>query len=192
MKQFNESGNMEQNEKEIRFFIENENNASSKANELNLQRFIHDKLLKKRGIHGIEHFMNVEAFGLMLARKTGAEVDVVKWFAYLHDYCRKTDGTDPDHGPKAAEYIQEIRNTYLSGLVDYQVEMLQIACKYHTILDHSTEDTIDTCFDADRLDLPRVGVILNPIRMATIFGYCYALNTYDCNLEQSKEFMRNL
>ena len=51
-----------------------------------------------------------------------------------------------------------------------QIAKLKRACELHTI-EHRTEDvTIDTCFDADRMDLLRVGIMPDPKRMATKRG----------------------
>ena len=43
---------------------------------------------------------------------------------------------------------------------------------------YSGNATIDVCFDADRLDLGRVGIVPNPKRMATEQGAYYAANIY--------------
>ena len=43
---------------------------------------------------------------------------------------------------------------------------------------YSGNPTIDVCFDADRLDLGRVGIVPNPKRMATEQGAYYAANIY--------------
>lgn len=148
-----------------------------------LHRFIHIELGEYKGIHGIDHFANVESFGMLLASKTGADVDVVRWFAYLHDCQRHNDGSDIQHGERAAEYIDTIRNTYLQYLDDGQVDLLKTACRYHTTTPRLGNSTIDSCFDADRLDLPRVGIVLNPDRMATEYGKELASKEYDDNLQ---------
>ena len=38
-----------------------------------------------KGQHGIEHCKNVETYGVCLARELGADEDVIRWFAYIHD-----------------------------------------------------------------------------------------------------------
>ena len=54
--------------------------------------------------------------------------------------------------------------------LDEQIEKLKRACELHTI-EHRTGDiTIDICFDADRMDLLRVGIVPLPERMATKRG----------------------
>lgn len=56
------------------------------------------------------------------------------------------------------------------------LSLLCKACELHTVCHRTGNPTIDACFDADRLDLMRVGIIPNPKRMATIRGAFYAAN----------------
>ena len=50
------------------------------------------------------------------------------------------------------------------------------ACELHTVCHCTGNPTIDACFDADRLDLMRVGITPDPERMATERGKFYAAN----------------
>ena len=63
-----------------------------------------------------------------------------------------------------------IRDTLLKALTDEQIEKLKQACEQHTIAHRTGDITIDTCFDADRMDLPRVGITPLPDKMATKKG----------------------
>lgn len=119
--------------------------------------------------HGVEHWDRVAKFGRMLYQK-GADMDVIMAFAYLHDTERKDNAVDIEHGKRASLLINKIRETELSALGDEQIEKLKRACELHTT-EHRTGDlTIDTCFDADRMDLLRVGITPSPERMATQRG----------------------
>ncbi|MBO5465924.1 MAG: hypothetical protein J6A02_00610 [Prevotella sp.] len=142
-------------------------------NESRLQSFL--AVTKYRGgVHGFFHSQRVERFGLMLAEKTDADRDVIIWFAYLHDSQRTNDGYDNNHGPEAARFVDTIRNAFLQELSDTQISKLKEACRLHTSTHRTGDITIDTCFDADRLDLPRVGIMPDPKRMATEQGAMYA------------------
>ena len=44
------------------------------------------------GIHGIHHWRRVRAIGIKLAPKTGASIELVELFAFLHDLKRVDDG----------------------------------------------------------------------------------------------------
>ena len=95
---------------------------------------------------------------------------MVELFAYLHDSCRNDNGADLLHGPRAARYIDTLRDTYLKGVSDEEMTLLKEACRLHTTTHRTGNPTIDACFDADRLDLWRVGIIPDPNRLATEKG----------------------
>ncbi|MBQ8715038.1 MAG: hypothetical protein IJ552_07515 [Prevotella sp.] len=121
--------------------------------------------------HGLQHWKQVERLGVFMSRLTeGTDEDVIRWFAYLHDIKRVSDGRDYNHGEKAAKYIDTIRKSYLKDLDDKQIEKLKTACAQHTTTNKTDDPTINICFDADRLDLSRVGTIIVPSRLATAIG----------------------
>ena len=120
-------------------------------------------------IHGIEHWDRVARNGELL-NVPEADMKVVLSFAYLHDVERDNDGYDEEHGPKAAKLIDEIRESVLGFLDDKQIGLLKEACALHTTCHRTGNPTIDACFDSDRLDLTRVGIIPDPDRMATKEG----------------------
>ena len=97
-------------------------------------------------------------------------MNVVLAFAYLHDSERKDNAEDIEHGKRASLLIDRIRKTELRALNDEQIEKLKRACELHTIEHRIGDITIDTCFDADRMDLLRVGIMPSPERMATQRG----------------------
>ena len=61
----------------------------------------------EESIHGIDHWDRVARNGEML-HVPGADMEVVLCFAYLHDVERQSDAYDVEHGPKAAELIDQI------------------------------------------------------------------------------------
>ena len=109
------------------------------------------------GIHGISHWARVRDNGLQLARLTGAHTDVVELFAYLHDSKRLIDGVDRDHGRKAAEFIRSLHGS-LVVLSDEDLGLLVFACECHSDGLTEADVTVQTCWDADRLDLGRIGI----------------------------------
>ena len=68
---------------------------------------------------------------------------------------------DPDHGRRAAAYAQEMRGR-LFELEEASFELLYKAIAEHADGHVSEDITIGTCFDADRLDLRRVGIEPDP------------------------------
>ena len=103
-------------------------------------------------------------------------IKVVRFFAYLHDKCRLDDWVDLEHGVRVADMLPTIRNTILKDFTDEEVTLLEKACRYHTTEHRTGIPTVDVCFDADRLDLGRLGIVLDPKRMATEQGAYYAAN----------------
>ena len=121
------------------------------------------------GLHGIEHWDRVYANGQLLMT-TEVNRLVIGLFAYFHDCCRENGGWDVEHGPRAAAFIDTVRNTLLVDVSDEEIHLLKEACRLHTTADRTGNPTIDACFDADRLDLGRVGITPDPARMATEKG----------------------
>jgi uncharacterized protein len=120
-------------------------------------------------VHGPDHWRRVERNGLLLATRTGADIAVVRLFALFHDSRRENDGWDHGHGMRGAEYAATLRGSaYI--LSDDRFEILRYACVWHTDGKHHNDPTIATCWDADRLDLGRVGIIPDPAFMSTDFG----------------------
>jgi uncharacterized protein len=109
------------------------------------------------GIHGAAHWDRVRENGLRLAGLTGANPEVVELFAYVHDSKRHDDGFDPDHGVRAAEFVQTLHGS-LIALSDGDLERLVYACVHHSRDITQAEITVQTCWDADRLDIGRIGI----------------------------------
>ena len=120
-------------------------------------------------VHGPDHWRRVERNGLLLATRTGADVTVVRLFALFHDSRRVHDGWDDGHGARGAEFAASLRGSEYM-LDDNRFELLRYACVWHTDGKYHEDPTIGTCWDADRLDLGRVGIIPDATFMSTEFG----------------------
>jgi uncharacterized protein len=114
------------------------------------------------GIHGIAHWARVLETGLRLAEVNRVNVEVVQLFAVLHDSRRVTEDIDPSHGIRGASFAAELRGKFFN-LNDDDFDLLFVACIGH--MDNQTDDdsTVQTCWDADRLDLGRVGARIDPL-----------------------------
>ena len=122
--------------------------------------------LEWSGIHGASHWSRVRLNGLELARHTGADTTVVELFAFLHDSCRHNEGRDPMHGARAADFISRLQGEVFE-LSAQQLSWLMDACAGHTGGEVARNPTIATCWDADRLDLWRIGVQPDPAQLLT-------------------------
>jgi len=109
------------------------------------------------GIHGLSHWGRVLENGLRLAPLTGADPAVVTLFAVFHDSRRRNDHHDPGHGLRGAELAAALRGASFR-LADREFELLHHACALHTDGLIEGDITVQTCWDADRLDLGRVGI----------------------------------
>ena len=123
-------------------------------------------LLDWQGIHGAGHWSRVRTIGLRLATRTGANPAVVEYFSLLHDCKRIGDGYDDGHGSRAADFATTIRETWI-GLEDADFDRLTLALSAHSDGSLSDDVTVQTCWDADRLDLGRVGIVPNPKYLGT-------------------------
>jgi uncharacterized protein len=117
-------------------------------------------------IHGEAHWQRVYDNGQLLAERTGAEARIVELFAYLHDSRRLDDGWDRDHGRRAAELVRSLNGSLLA-LSEGELDSLAYACAYHSDGLVEASVTVQTCWDADRLDLGRIGVRPDPCRLCT-------------------------
>ncbi|MFL6546620.1 MAG: hypothetical protein ACJ8LM_15770 [Candidatus Udaeobacter sp.] len=120
-------------------------------------------------LHGPGHWRRVERNGILLASRTGANVEIVRLFALFHDSRRMNDGWDPGHGTRGAEFA-DIHLGKSFQLPDEDITLFRYACIWHTEGVGHDDPTIATCWDADRLDLGRVGIVPDPKRMCTEFG----------------------
>ena len=130
-------------------------------------------IMGDNSVHGISHWDRVSKNADSLWT-SDVNLLVVKAFAYIHDVEREDDGYDLLHGPRAAALVDEIRDTELAFLNDDEILQLKKACELHTTTLRTEDATVNACFDADRLDLGRVGITPNPDKMATAQGQIIA------------------
>jgi uncharacterized protein len=122
--------------------------------------------LEWRGIHGVPHWARVRWNGLTIAQVNGARPDVVELFAFLHDSQRFHDGRDREHGARGADFTLQLNRELL--LLDRPgLEMLAYAVRHHSDGLTEADVTVQTCWDADRLDLGRVGITPRADRLCT-------------------------
>jgi uncharacterized protein len=125
-----------------------------------IDRILGDYELDPGGVHGIAHWCRVVRYGLELSAHTRADKKIVALFGLLHDSRRLSDGRDDGHGERAAEYASLLAGEGFFRLDPTRLEVLRQACAFHTKglePGFSPDATILTCWDADRLDLVRLG-----------------------------------
>lgn len=118
------------------------------------------------GVHGLSHWGRVLENGLKLADLEGGDQVIVTLFAIFHDACRQNQSIDPGHGARAAVLAEHLLKDH-PDVSSNQLSLLKTACNQHT--DGYTEGdiTVQICWDADRLDLFRVGINPNARYLCT-------------------------
>ena len=120
------------------------------------------------GIHGLPHWSRVWFHGRVLAARLDVNPGVLAWFAFLHDSQRHNDHRDPQHGQRAEDFAVRLRREgVLCELADQEFEHLCEAMRLHSDGHTIGEPVILACWDADRLDLARVGIEPEPSRLCT-------------------------
>lgn len=118
------------------------------------------------GIHGAAHWARVSRYARYLAQGTDADTEVISLFALLHDSCRESEQGDPDHGARAARLAREM-NGHLYLITSAQERHLLMALESHSGGRLSKDITVQICWDADRLDLGRLGLEVRPEKLST-------------------------
>ena len=128
-----------------------------------------------KGVHGLEHWSRVADMGVQLADSEGVSSVVPLLFGLYHDCMRVSDFNDKDHGGRAAKKVLEDYTSGELSVTNEEFLALVYACMYHTngLLEVDNEDLrqyeveIKCCWDADRLDLGRVGIEVDPKKLCT-------------------------
>lgn len=143
--------------------------------EMSISSVLHSELIDQlklefqlgwNSIHGYNHWCRVRENGLFLAEGSNADIEVIELFAFLHDIKREDEGFDPQHGERVAAFVTSINKDILQ-LEPPQLALLTEACFYHHKGVTKGPLTVQVCYDADRLDLARVGIIPHPKYLCT-------------------------
>lgn len=122
-----------------------------------LKEILRSYALPVHGYHGVVHWARVLENGLRVAESNGADIEIVTLFALFHDSRRINEHRDHGHGKRGGDFARSLRAS-LVHLDDTRFDLLYAACELHTD-GHTTGDpTLLACWDADRLDLGRVGI----------------------------------
>lgn len=137
----------------------------------------------RHGCHGIGHWSRVWYHGKRLAAAVEVNPDVLAWFAYLHDSQRHDDGRDRGHGRRAADFAVRLRREgVVSELNPPEFERLCEAMRLHSEAQTEGDPALRACWDADRLDLGRVGIVPVAHRLCTDYARDPAVIQQACQL----------
>lgn len=108
-------------------------------------------------IHGLHHWLRVLANGFEISKHNGANKKIITCFAFFHDIKRERENKDPEHGPRGSIAFLSLK--YKVNLTRDEIYKVVEACHGHTNELYHDDVDISTCWDSDRLDLYRVGII---------------------------------
>ena len=108
-------------------------------------------------MHGPSHWARVRHHALTIGQATGADLLVVELFSFLNDSNRLNEDEDTEHGFRAASFATQLNGRYFQ-LDSFQLDVLCLAMMHHSDGAVDVDPAIQTCWDADRLDLGRMGI----------------------------------
>jgi len=118
------------------------------------------------GVHGITHWARVLENGRRLAQHVDADPIVLEFFAIFHDARRQNEAIDHGHGRRGFQLARALRGAAFE-LDDARFALLEQACNEHTSGFTQADVSVQVCWDADRLDLLRVGIRPAPNYLCT-------------------------
>ena len=128
-------------------------------------------LLKKNSFHGPSHWQNVFKNGFEIAKSNNKiDLELVYLFSIIHDSKRKNESIDSEHGDRAAESLNLLTKLKLIDLNQNDFKLLEYAIRFHEKGKISSDINIGCCWDSDRLDLFRVGIIPSKKYLSTNEG----------------------
>lgn len=140
-------------------------------------------------LHGVAHWTRVHRYGLLLAdtlELSSTQKIAIALFGWTHDLARTNDGGGNQHSIDGADYVVDVTNTLFSNFPRDTLDIVRCAIYYHSdgmtaeeaLYQHSLKDnltwsrddilnTLGCCWDADRLDLLRLGIAPQESKMST-------------------------
>ncbi len=127
------------------------------------------------GIHGLAHETRVLIWTQVISAMAtdgglNVDPDVLGWAAAIHDTQRWDEGVDPQHGTRAAEWIESHPDVIPSTV---PLDRVAYLCRWHVPPDHRAPEMTDelkVLKDADALDRCRIGD-LDPSLLRTQAAY---------------------
>lgn len=117
--------------------------------------------------HGPAHWGRVAFHARAIAQAERVDPLIPILFAWIHDSCRKDEGRDALHGDRASDFASRLRLRGLLPLDPTELLLLQQALALHSDGHTDAPDVVKVCWDADRLDLGRVGIRPSPTLLCT-------------------------
>jgi len=119
------------------------------------------------GWHGIAHWSRVWRNSRELCEVMGLDTTVPALFAFLHDSQRFDEGMDHGHGHRAVQWLQRLYSERKLNVKASNFHLLCVAIEGHSHGEVDADPIVQVCWDSDRLDLGRVGIMPDPRYLCT-------------------------
>jgi len=106
------------------------------------------------GLHGVSHLRRVAILSGRFAVAVGEDVESAVVVGFLHDCARKKDGNDLEHAHDSAVLARKLIERFFPHL---DVDRICDAIEGHAEGEVTTEPLAACLWDADRLELKRIG-----------------------------------
>lgn len=137
--------------------------------------------LRHDGDHGLFHWARVVENGRRLANRLGLSSKLTDLFGILHDSKRSNEYVDRDHGKRSANFVRHLAVTGAIDLCETEIVELEFACRFHSTGRRDGPLIAQICWDADRLDLGRVGIEPSRERLCTEAAKAPDIFDWACN-----------
>ena len=120
------------------------------------------------GWHGVAHWSRVWYNAKFLSESLSLNPVVPCLFSFLHDSQRFDEGHDILHGHRACEWIDRlVYENKFPHIDSFDLKLLLTAIAGHSQGETKAHPIVQVCWDADRLDLGRVGIRPDPRYLCT-------------------------
>ncbi len=142
--------------------------ANTKIDWEEAERIILSNYTLKQGLHGFEHVKRVVENAKLIAREECPQnFDDAVIGAYLHDIGRTDDGSGNEHAIKGARIAKDLLEKHWPHL---DAKRILFAIEVHADGTTTKDPLIGAIWDADRLDIPRIGGNIRPQFLSTKKG----------------------
>ncbi len=160
-------------------------------------------------IHGARHWAHVACLGRKLAEQNdldGASLRCINAFGWTHDLWRTHDGSGNEHAQDGGIHFLNLDCDLIQQLSEAEQQLVARAIRYHSdgyiaceaydlglfdgidLPEQWVIDTVGCCWDADRLDLNRLGSEPKAELMSTEYWLCLvkASKNLNSNLKENQ------
>jgi uncharacterized protein len=117
--------------------------------------------------HGISHWARVWRNAKELCNEMEVDPTVPCLFSFFHDSQRFDEGNDFGHGARACSWLEQLYIKRKLSITAIELHLLCEAVSWHSDGKTDADPIIQICWDADRLDLGRVGVMPDATYLCT-------------------------